>query len=133
MKNNFFIDSTVWIEFFRGKNKAVCELVSGLIDDGGIFCNGVIISELLIGALNEKEFNLLNDNFEGLEFLETDKETFQIASHIGFRLKRHGLSAPLTDIVIAAHCIKHNLILITSDAHFKMINEKTKLKIKFVK
>lgn len=131
--NKFFIDTTIWIEFFKGRNKAICHLMTSLIDEGLIFYNGIILSELLIGALNEKELELLENNFDGFEYLETDKEIFKKSSYMGFKLKRQGITIPLTDIIIAAHCFYNDLTLVTSDEHFKIMHEKLKLKLKFLK
>lgn len=131
--NKFFIDSTIWVEFFRGKNKTICDLTAGLIDEGTIFYNGIILSELLVGALNEKELETVENNFDGFEYLELSREIFEKTSHIGFKLRRQGITIPLTDMIIAAHCLYYDLVLITGDEHFKIIHEKLKLKLKFIK
>lgn len=126
--NNFFIDSTVWIEFFRGKNKVINDFVIPLIDGDNIFYNGIILSELLVGAINEREFLFLKENFEGFNYLEIGKTIFEKASEIGFRLRRDGITVPITDLVIAAHCIYHDLTIVTIDEHFNLISKKSKLK-----
>ena len=131
--SEFFIDSTIWIEFFRGKNKVVNDFVLPLIDEDRIHYNGIILSELLIGATTEKEFNFLKSNFDGFKYLETDKNIFKKASRVGFRLRREGITIPLTDLIIAAHCIHYDLTIITTDPHFKLINKKLNLKLKFFK
>jgi hypothetical protein len=127
--NNFFIDSTVWVEFFKGKNTQINELIVPLIDEDKIFYNGIILSELLIGAKNNKEFNFLKSNFAGFNYLETDESIFEDTSRIGFKLKKEGISIPLTDLIITAHCIKYNLVIVTFDEHFKLINKKLNLKL----
>jgi len=131
--SNFLVDSTIWIEFFKGNNKAVIDFVLPLIDKDKIYFNGIILSELLIGANNEKEFALIKNNFSGFKLLETHNTIFEKASEIGFRLRRAGITIPLTDLIIAAHCIHHDLTIITSDPHFKLVNKQIKLKLKFLK
>lgn len=131
--SEFFIDSTIWIEFFRGKNKVVNDFVLPLIDEDRIHYNGIILSELLIGTTTKKEFNFLKSNFDGFKYLETDKNIFKKASRVGFRLRREGITIPLTDLIIAAHCIHYDLKIITTDPHFKLINKKLNLKLKFFK
>lgn len=131
--NDFLIDSTIWIEFFKGKNRAVRDFVLPLIDEDRIYYNGIILSELLIGATNKKEFSFLKSNFAGFNHLETGKPIFEKASQIGFRLRRDGITIPLTDLIIAAHCIHYGLTIVTADPHFKLVNKKLKLKLKFLK
>jgi predicted nucleic acid-binding protein len=128
--NNFFIDSTIWVDFFRGKNKADNAFITTLIDEDRVFYNDIILSELLIGAINSKEFDFLRSNFEGFNYLEADKTIFAKASQIGFKLRREGITAPLTDLIITAHAAIHNLTILTLDKHFKIIGTKIKLKLK---
>lgn len=129
--SEFLVDSTIWIEFFKGKFKNIIDLVSRLIDEDRIYYNGIIMSELLIGASNTKEFSFLQSNFEGFKHLDTDKSIFEKAAHFGFQLRRKGITVPLTDLIISAHAIKHSLILVTSDPHFKLIHKQLKLKLEF--
>ena len=129
--NEYFVDSTVWIEFFKGGSKEINDFLMPLIDEDRVFYNGIILTELLIGAINEKEYNFLRENFEGFKYLEIDRNTFKETSQIGFNLRRNGVTIPITDLMITAHCIKHNLTIVTKDKHFKLINEKLKLRIKY--
>jgi predicted nucleic acid-binding protein len=128
---DFLVDSTVWIEFFRGKNNKMIDFVCPLIDEDRVAYNGVILSELLVGANNQKEFKFINDNFSGFKYLETDIQIYEKASQLGFRLRKGGISIPLTDLIITAHCIHHKLTLVTADSHFKQIKKMQKLDLKF--
>ncbi len=131
--NDFFVDSTVWIEFLRGKNKLINDLIIPLIDEDRIYYNGIILNELLIGAVSEQEYNFIKNNFKGFKYLEAELTIFERASLIGFNLRRSGITIPITDLIIAAHCIFHDLTIITLDKHFKLISEKSDLKTKFIK
>lgn len=131
--NSFFIDSTIWVEFFRGKSRAVNDFVLPLINEDRIYYNGIVLSELLIGANNEKEFSFIRDNFAGFKYLETARSTFEKASLIGSRLRKVGITIPLTDLIIAAHCLQYDLTLLTADPHFKFVNKKMKFKVEFLK
>ncbi len=129
--NKILIDSTIWIEFFRGNNNAVNNFVLPLIEEDKIYYNGIILSELLIGASNQKEFSFLEHNFKGFKYLETDEKIFLKAAQMGFKLRRKGLTIPLTDLIIAAHVLHHDLMLATADPHFDLVNEKIKLDLEF--
>lgn len=130
--SDFLVDSTVWIEFFKGRNNKIINFVSPLIDEDRIAYSGIILSELLVGANNQKEFKFINDNFSGFKYLETDINIFERASQLGFRLRKGGISIPLTDLIIAAHCIHHKLTLVTADSHFKQIKKKHTFDLKFI-
>ena len=130
--SEFLIDSTIWIEFFKGKNNTINDLVFPLIDEDKIYYNGVILSELLIGATNEKEFSFLESNFEGFRHLETDKTIFSKTAQIGFKLRRKGVTVPLTDLIIAAHASHFGLTVVTADPHFKLIEKEVKLDLQFM-
>jgi len=129
--SDFLVDSTVWIEFFKGSNTEINDFVSHLIDEDKISYNGIILSELLVGANNEKEFRFIKENFSGFKHLETDNHIFEKAARIGFRLRREGITIPITDLIIAAHCIHYGLTIVTADLHFNLIRKKQELDLKF--
>ncbi len=126
-----FVDSTLWVDFFKGKNKKVKDVILTLLDEDRIFYNGIVMGELLIGAMGEKEYHFIKDNFEGLKYLYTKKDTFERAAQIGFQLKKSGITVPFTDLLIASHCIDYQLTILTMDKHFKLIAKKEKLSVKF--
>lgn len=125
--DNYFVDSTIWVEFFKGSNETIRALVTPLIDEDRICYNGIVLSELLTGALNRKEFDFLRSNLGGLHYLESSEEIFEAAGQLGFSLRRRGVTIPLSDLVIAAHCIHHHLRLLTLDNHFHLIKSHSKL------
>jgi predicted nucleic acid-binding protein len=129
--NKILIDSTIWIEFFRGNNDAVNDFILPLVEKDKIYYNGIILSELLIGASNQKEFSFLENNFKGFRYLETDEKMFSKAAQMGFKLRRKGLTIPLSDLMIAAQALHHDLMLATADPHFNLVNEKIKLNLEF--
>jgi predicted nucleic acid-binding protein len=129
--SEFLVDSTVWIEFLRGNNPEIIDFISPLVDEDRISYNGIILSELLVGSNNQKEFSFIRDNFSGFKYLETDIWIFEKASELGFNLRKSGISIPLTDLIIAAHCIHYELTVVTADSHFKTIKKRHKLYLKF--
>lgn len=129
--NNYFIDSTIWIEFFKGRDRTIIDFVTPLIDEDRIFYNGIILNELLLGAITGEEFNFLKNNFDGFNYLETDRTVYEKSAEIGFRLKRKRVTVPLTDLIIATQCLEQNLTIATKDEHFKMISDKAGVSVRF--
>ena len=125
---SYFIDTSVWIRFFRDEKTALTDTVEDLIRLNRVFTNGVVILELLVGARTEKERDNLALFWDGLNFLEMSRELFFEAGCHGFSLKRKGISVPFNDLIIAAHCLQEGLVLIDEDKHFSVIAEHLPLK-----
>ncbi|MFC1849321.1 PIN domain-containing protein [candidate division CSSED10-310 bacterium] len=121
--NNYLVDTSIWIEFFKGTQIQIKDFITSRIDEDGIFYNDIILSELLIGALHEKEFNFLKLNFAGFKYLGLDKQVFQMTSEMGYQLRRNGKIIPLTDLIVASQCIVNQVKIVTLDKHFQIISQ----------
>jgi len=121
VKPEYFVDTSVWISYFRETGSEYGDLIDALIDENRIHVNGVVLAELLTGAKSAAEFDRLSLALAGLKFIPGDRVSSQAAGHSGFLMKRKGISLPLSDLIIAADCIDRGLVLIESDKHFVTI------------
>lgn len=121
LKPEYFIDTSVWISYFREGGSELGDFIDELIDDNRAHINGIVLAELLTGARSPAEFDRLALALAGLKLVAGDRESFQPAGRNGFALKKKGVSVPLSDIVIATDCIDHGLILIEADKHYAAI------------
>jgi predicted nucleic acid-binding protein len=121
MKPEYFVDTSVWIPYFREGGSEQGDFIDELIDDGRVHINGIVLAELLTGARNSTELDRLASALAGLKLIPSDRASFESAGRGGFALKKKGVSVPLSDIIIAADCIDHGLILIESDEHYAAI------------
>ena len=121
MTKSYFVDTSIWIEYFRGTVSVLTDLVEDLIGENRVFVNGIIIAELMIGAQTEKEKEFLSFSMDGLHFLELKRFAFIDAGGRGFLLKKKGISVPFSDLLIASQCIDNNLVLIDNDRRFDVI------------
>ena len=128
MNENYMVDTGIWIDYFRNAHKERNDLIDSFIDENRVFINGIILSELLLGARNENDFNALVSTMRGLNFVGIDQNGFELVGRNGFLLKKKGISIPLSDLIIASTCIEHNLVLIDNDKHFKTISSYLKLR-----
>ena len=128
MKPEYFIDSSVWIPYFREGKSTYGELLEGLIEDNRVHINGIIIAELLIGARSPAEIDRLSSALAGLKFVQSSRASFESAGRNGHALKKKGVTVPLTDVIIATDCIDHDLVLIESDKHYAVIADHLPLK-----
>ena len=121
MKLEYFIDSSVWIPYFREGKSAYGELIDELVEDNRVHINGVVITELLIGARSPAEIDRLSSALAGLKLVPSGQASFESAGRNGYALKKKGVTVPLTDVIIATDCIDHGLVLIESDKHYAVI------------
>jgi predicted nucleic acid-binding protein len=128
MTKSCFVDTSVWVEYFRGTVSALTNLVEELIKENRVSVNGIIIAELMIGARTEKEKEFLSFYMDGLHVLELKRSVFIGAGGHGFFLKKKGISVPFSDLLIATQCIENNLMLIDNDRHFDAIAKHLPLK-----
>ena len=79
--------------------------------------------ELLQGARDEKEWELLEDYLSNQYYLEASNQTWREAARIYFELRRKGvtINSP-TDCCIAQIAIEHDIILLHRDKDFERIS-----------
>ena len=105
MMPGYFVDTSVWIFYFRDGGSGYGNLIDELVDGGGVHINGIVSAELLTGARTQAEFDRLKLALAGLKFVPSDRASFESAGRNGFALKRKGVSVPLSDLIIATNCI----------------------------
>jgi predicted nucleic acid-binding protein len=128
MSTCYFVDTSIWIDYFRNPACATRDFIKALVEEDRVYINGIVIAEMLTGAKTPKELDLMYSAFRGLRFLEMGSSIFYKSGQHGFTLKRLGITVPLSDLIIATHCLEHEIVLIASDRHFDVIAEHLPLK-----
>ena len=119
------IDTSVIIGYLKGFKGEPFDKVDKLID-GSIpigICNQVY-QEVLQGAKDEKEFNLLKDYLNTLDFydLRYGKKSYENAALLYFKCRKAGVTPRSTiDLIIAQTAIDNNLLLLQYDRDFSQI------------
>ena len=129
MSNDFIlIDTSIWILYLRGEGKSqLREIVQKALVDKKATTSQIIILEILSGAISEKEFTTLYEDFDSLLCLDITNEVWKESYENSFLLRRRGATAPFADILIATASIYYNCQLIHSDKHFGLIAKHIKL------
>jgi hypothetical protein len=124
------IDTSAWI-FALKKNfhPSIKERVEQILVESDVAITGIIALELLGGAKTEKEYERLKSRLDALYYIETTKSLWDAASKLAFDLKRKGVNAPYTDILIAASAMQEKAILLHADSHFDTIAKHSSLKV----
>ena len=120
-------DSCIWVEFFKGSNKDLCEKLERLIIEDRVLLSDIVRSELLVGARNKNELNELRSVFSGLHVAEIDSDIIIKAGELGFAMRKKGFSLPLTDLIIVSQALFHNSRIWTYDKHFYTLNDNLNL------
>lgn len=107
----FLIDSDIIIWALRGR-KETTELLKEVQKSGVPSCSPISIVEVQLG-MKKGEEEKTSEFLNSLEVYSVDRE---IANKAGEFLKKHkkkGVTLELTDAIIGATCILHNLTLVT--------------------
>ncbi len=123
------VDTSVWIEYFKNQETLSTSMDKELLA-GNIYMAGPVISELLQGAKTEKDFRTLKSSIDGVPFLETRLSDWKLAGELSFKLRKKGITIPITDCLIGAIALNNDAAVMTLDRHFMHIPD---LKLKDVK
>ncbi|MEX0813326.1 MAG: type II toxin-antitoxin system VapC family toxin [Chitinophagales bacterium] len=117
------IDSSVFIEFLRAKNKKNTTLYA-ISSETQLFISSVTLYELLMGATNKAKTDDINLITGDLTILDFDKRTAVKAAQIYHKLRTENRMIEFRDIFIAATCIANKLPVKTlNKKHFSRIED----------
>jgi predicted nucleic acid-binding protein len=118
--SDLLVDSSVWVEFFRGNERVVTRLDAALEADRVAVC-GPVVAEILSGARSRREFETLRSAFEGVDLLPDPPESWSRIAETRFALARRGTQAALVDLLIALTAAEAGHTLLTRDSDFERI------------
>ena len=118
--SDLLVDSSVWVEFFRGNPRVVSRMDAALEADRVAVC-GPILAEVLSGARTRDEFERLRAAFEGVDVLPDPADSWSRIAEARFALARRGTQAALVDLLIALTAAETRHTLLTRDADFARI------------
>jgi len=114
------IDSSAWLDFFKGRLEAV-RRVDRLLEQGRAVVTGPIAAEVLSGARSSAEFGHLKGLLDGLQWAAEPSGLWPRAAEHRFALARRGFDAGLIDLSIALAAFDGGLRLLTRDRDFERI------------
>lgn len=119
------VDTTVWIDFFRGvESRKVAALEECIRNREDICCCGFVLTEVLQGIRDDKELAGVKRQFEGLIYLEDDRSTFELAAGIYRDLRRKGRTIRNSiDCLIAAIVIQNKVSFLENDRDYQHIDQ----------
>ncbi len=125
-----FVDSSVWIDYFNGRITRQTNILDSLVGHELIIVGDLILTEVLQGFQQDKDFNKARELLERFIFREMLGEEIAVKSAINYRtLRANGVTVRKTiDVIIATFCIENDLPLLHSDRDFRAMEEHLALK-----
>lgn len=114
------VDSSVWIDYFRGTATPQAEKLESLLGTEPIATGDLILTEVLQGFVSDRDFNQARKLLTSLVVVDLAGQDIAIQAAKNFRaLRALGVSVRKTiDTVIATRCIENGLPLLYSDRDF---------------
>lgn len=114
------VDSSVWIDYFNGVICPETNLLDGFLGKESILMGDLILSEVLQGFSNDKDFQEAQQLLNLLPFREMLGHQVAIRSAENYRLLRmKGVTVRKTiDVMIGTFCILNQLPLLHRDRDF---------------
>jgi len=114
------VDSSVWIDYFNGNKTAQTDWLDASLGNRPIIMGDLIITEVLQGFHNDKDFKIARDLLLGIPFMPMVGQSLALESAMNCRfLRRKGVTVRKTiDVMIGTFCIHHQIALLHDDRDF---------------
>jgi len=84
---------------------------------------GLVLQELLQGFNKPKAHQQIVDRFRALPLLVPDRDDHIGAAELRIKCRRRGVQVGTIDALLAQLCIRHDLVLLTTDKDFAVIGK----------
>ena len=114
------VDSSVWIDYFRGKSTAESDCLDSLIGSEPLLIGDLIMVEVLQGFASKRDFNQARRLLSTMRVIDLAGAQIAIRAAQNFRaLRLLGVTVRKTiDTIIATRCIEDDIRLLYSDRDF---------------
>jgi predicted nucleic acid-binding protein len=125
------VDSSVWIAYFNGQMNWQTDVLDGLLHNEPVLIGDLILTEVLQGFKNNKDFDLAKELLCTLDFVELGGYHNAVASATNYRaLRKQGVTVRKTiDVIIGTYCIENNVALLHDDRDFEPMEKILGLKV----
>ena len=114
------VDSSVWIDYFRGTATPQAEILDSLLGTEPVATGDLILTEVLQGFVSDRDFAQAKKLLTSLVVVDLVGQDIASPAAKNFRvLRAQGITLRKTiDTVIATRCIESKLSLLYSDRDF---------------
>jgi len=123
------VDSSAWVEFLRDTGSSVCRRVDALLDADIATCDPVRM-EVLAGARSQTHLADLRAMLARASVLPTETRHYEMAAALYRNARSSGVTVRrLTDCLIAAVAIDHDVVLLHADRDFDGLTRTSALRV----
>jgi hypothetical protein len=130
---NLFVDTSVWSLALRRDappDVPQVDLLRAALEGGDpVFTTGLVLQELLQGVNGPRAREPIERRFSTLPFLVPDQADHVRAAAIHSSCRRKGLQVTTIDALLAALCVQHGLLMLSTDQDFERIATIEPLKV----
>jgi predicted nucleic acid-binding protein len=125
------VDSSVWIDFFRGTQSSKTRILKQLFQSTEVSIGDLILTEVLQGFTRDAHFKEAKRLLADFEVIAISDPDIAIAAANNYRsLRKLGFTVRKTiDTLIATRCIKDDLQLLHSDSDFDVFEKHLGLRV----
>jgi predicted nucleic acid-binding protein len=129
----FFVDTSVWslalrrdVEVDVPEVRALKEALAGA---DVLVTTGLVLQELLQGFAGAKAGEQIVERFAALALIQPDREDHIAAAGLRNACRRAGVQIGTVDALIAQLCIRHDVVLLSTDQDFAHMAKHCSLKV----
>ncbi|HQR03588.1 MAG: PIN domain nuclease [Proteobacteria bacterium] len=127
------VDSSVWIDYFRGEETPQVELLDGMFGRTPLAVGDLIVAEVLQGVQDDREFNAVRKALDAFTQIDLCGHDIAVKAAKNYRMLRaRGITVRKTiDVIIATRCIEDGITLLHSDKDFNSFHEHLGLRVAY--
>jgi predicted nucleic acid-binding protein len=130
---SLLVDTSVWSLAFRRDAEASIPAVEvlphALEGADQVFTTGLVLQELLQGFAGSRARSQLIERFAALAFLQPDREDHIEAAEVRNTCRRNGIQIGTIDAVLIQLCLRHDLVLLSTDNDFQSASKQIKFRL----
>jgi len=119
---SLFVDTSVWSLFLRRdrpqRGPEVSRLVAALEADELVVSTGLVLQELLQGLAGPRDRDAVIERFSTIPFISPDRQDHVEAAELRNACRRAGVQLGTIDALLAQLCIRHDMVLVSTDQDF---------------
>jgi predicted nucleic acid-binding protein len=128
-----FADTSVWSLALRRDQPSdaatVRALMRALETGERVMTTGLVLQELLQGFNGPRAQEQIVDRFADLPLIVPDREDHVAAAALRIRCRKKGVQVETIDALLAQLCIRHELVLLTTDEDFGHVARHSDLRL----
>jgi len=115
------VDSSVWIDYFRGGRHIDADYFNEIIDNNNICINDIILSELIPQLKFQKEYEVI-DILQTVRKIPLNINWEKLIEYQVSNIKNGINKVGIPDLIILQNVIDNDLLLYSLDKHFKSMS-----------